>query len=94
MGPIAINGEWFASEGLNDEVADNSTIVCGHSGPVRVENTSDPDVEVVLVVIVEEECLGHALGFVITSPWPDRIDFAPIFLGLWVDFGVSINLRR
>ena len=46
----------------------------------------------VLAVIVEEQRLGAALAFVVAGARADRVDVAPIVLGLRVDGGIAVNL--
>ena len=45
-------------------------------------------------MIVEEQGLGAPLSLVIAGTRSDRIDPAPIFLGLRVDFGITVDLAR
>ena len=37
--------------------------------------------------------LGETLGLVVNAAGPDRVDIAPVGLGLWVYLGVAVDLR-
>jgi hypothetical protein len=43
-------------------------------------------------VIIEEQRLGAALAFIIAGARSDRVDVAPIVLGLWMNRGIAVNL--
>ena len=63
-----------------------------HARPVGVEDPGDLDRQTVLAVIVEEQGFGAALALVVAGARPDRVDVAPIALGLRVDLRVAIDL--
>jgi hypothetical protein len=65
-----------------------------HARAISIEDAGDADFKLVLPEIVEEQRLGAALAFIITGPWPNRIDIAAIAFGLWVYIRVAIDLRR
>jgi hypothetical protein len=44
-------------------------------------------------VVVEEQRFGAALAFIVAGAWADRIDVAPIGLGLRMDARVAVHLR-
>ena len=46
----------------------------------------------VLAVVVEEQRLGAALALVVAGARADRVDVAPVVLGLRVDLGVAVDL--
>ncbi len=46
---------------------------------IRVEDTGDTDVDVVLAVEGICECFRNSLAFIITSAWTDRIDVTPAY---------------
>ena len=63
-----------------------------HARAIGVEDPRHLDAQLVLAVIVEEQRLGAALAFVVAGARADRIDVAPVVLGLRMDMGVAIDL--
>ena len=63
-----------------------------HPRAVGVEDPRDADVDAVLAVVVEEQRLGAALAFVVAGARADRVDAAPVALGLRVDRRVAVDL--
>ena len=63
-----------------------------NAGTIRVENAGDLDLHDMLPVVVEEQCFSTSLSFVIAGARTDRIDVAPIVLGLGMDRRVAVNL--
>ena len=79
---------------MNDEVRDHASVVRVHARAVRVEDTRDANVEFVLAIIIEEQSLGAAFAFIVAGARADRVDVAPIFLGLRVHVRIAVNLGR
>ena len=50
------------------------------------------DVEAVVAVVRHGHGLGEALGLVVDAPGADRVDVAPVGLGLRVDERVAVHL--
>src|SRR5450631_4454517 len=46
-----------------------------------------------LAVIIEKQGFGAALALVVAGSAADRVDIAPIVLGLRMDGGIAINFR-
>ena len=63
-----------------------------HARAVGVEDARDLDLELVLAMIVEEQRLGAALALVVAGARTDRIDVAPVVLGLRVHRGIAVDL--
>lgn len=63
-----------------------------HVGPVGVEDADHPDVEPVLAVVVEEQCLGAALALVVAGAYSDGVHPTPVALGLGVHVWVAVDL--
>src|SRR2546421_4883183 len=59
---------------------------------IGVKNSRDPDIELVLTKVVEEQRLAAALALVVTSACTNWIGVAPISFGLRVFAGVAIYL--
>ena len=62
-------------------------------GEHRVEDANDSRIEAVVAVIGHRHRLGVALGFVVHAPRADRVDVAPVGLGLRVNERVAVDLR-
>ena len=77
---------------LNDEVRHHPAISGVHARAIGVEDPRDLGVEPVLAAIVEEQRLGAALTLVIAAARADRIDVAPVCLGLGMDGRVAVDL--
>ena len=63
-----------------------------HARPVGVEDPRDLDLQPVLAEIVEEQRLGAALALVVAGTRADRVDVAPVLLGLRVYRGIAVDL--
>jgi hypothetical protein len=61
---------------------------------LSVEGARNLDLEAVLAVIVEEQRLGAALGFVVAAVRADLVDVAPILFRLRIDGWVTVGLSR
>mmetsp|Transcript_17404 Transcript_17404/g.40008 ORF Transcript_17404/g.40008 Transcript_17404/m.40008 type:complete len:237 (-) Transcript_17404:501-1211(-) len=88
---LAVNGERFLLECLNDKIGDNSSVVGVHSRSESVENTGDTDVNFTLIFIRVHHRLSYTFAFVVTRARTNRIDVSPITFGLRVNLRVSIN---
>ena len=91
MRAIAEDGDGFVSEGLEDEVADDSAIVGSHLGAIGVEDAGDADVDLVFAVVVEHDGFGDAFSFVVAASGAYGVDVAPVGFGLGVLLGVAID---
>ena len=91
---VAIEREGIAAKRLHDEVGDDTTVVGSHARPVGVERAHDADVELVGAVVGHRHGLGEALGLVVHATRSDRVDVAPVVLGLGVDERVAVHLAR
>src|SRR4029077_15366920 len=88
---VPVNGDRLLAQGLHDEIGDHAPVVRMHVWPVGVEYARNLDLEVVLTKVVEEQRLRAPLALVVARPRADRIDVAPIFLGLWVLARITID---
>ena len=93
LAAVAVDGDRLALQRLDDEVRHHPAIVGMHARPVRVEDPHHLDPQVVLAKVVEAERLGAALALVVAGARPDRIDVAPVVLGLGMLAGVAVDLR-
>src|SRR4029078_3156612 len=55
------------------------------------ESSPDLPAQIVVPPIIEKQCLGAALAFIIAGSWPNRIDVTPIVLRLGVDIWFTID---
>ncbi len=92
--PIPKDGNRLIPQGLHDEIANHPPIVGVHSGAVGVEDAYNPDVHIILSVIVEKQGFCTPFPFIITGPKPYGIHISPIRLILWMDCRVSVNFAR
>ena len=90
---VAIDGDVASEQRLDDEIRDHAAVIGMHARTIGVEDARHLDAQLVLAPIIEEQGLGAALAFVVAGPGADRIDVAPILLGLRVDVGIAIDLR-
>src|SRR5690554_7039218 len=88
---VAKNGNGFILQGLNNEVGYDPPVVGMHAGAVGVEDANDPDVDLILPVVVEKQTLCTALTLVVARPNTNGINVAPVIFGLGVYQGVAIN---
>ena len=80
LATIAINGDVFARQRLNDEIADDTAIIRVHPRSVGVEDTRHPDIQIVLPFIVKEQSFSGSFPFIIATADADRIHIAKIAL--------------
>jgi len=73
------------------KVRHHAAVAGVHARAVRVEYPRHLDLQLVLTVIVEEQRFRATLAFVAAGARPDRVDVAPIVLGLRMDRGVAVN---
>ena len=81
-----------AAQRLDDEVRHHAAVVGMHARAVGVEDARDLDAHFVLPPVVEEQRLGAALAFVVAGARADRIDVAPVVLGLRMNVRVAVDL--
>ena len=63
-----------------------------HPRAVGVEGANDARVDALLAVVGHRQRLGVALGLVVDAARADRVDVAPIALGLRVDLRIAVDL--
>ena len=93
LGPVAVDGEGLATQGLDDEVGDHSPIARGETWPVGIENTHHAHGELVVTVVGVRNRFAEALGFVVDRARTRGIDVAPVVLGLRVNERIAVHLR-
>lgn len=89
---ITKNGEGFSGKSLADDGGDDATIIQPHAWSVRIEDTDNFCVEVVIPMVGHGDGFGKAFGFVIDAPGADRVHVAPVVFILRVNEGVPIAL--
>ena len=65
-----------------------------HARPVGVEDPHDRGVDALLAVVGHRQRLGVALCLVVDAARADRVDVAPVGLGLRVHLRVAVDLAR
>ena len=63
-----------------------------HAWTIGVEDTNHLRTNLVQTVVVEEQCLSHALAFVVAGTQTDGVHIAPVGLWLWMNVRVAIHL--
>src|SRR3989344_4230558 len=89
---VAIDGDRLSLERLGDEVRRHTPVVRVHAAAISIENTRDLDAQVVLAAVIEKKRFGAAFALVVAGAKTDRIDIAPVTLGLWMHCGIAIDL--
>lgn len=90
---VTVNGHVLPLERLNNKVGDDTAVVRVHSRAKSVEDTGDPDVDIVLPLVTVGKGLGDTLAFVVAGTDTDAVDIAPVFLSLRVLGWVTVNFR-
>jgi hypothetical protein len=90
LATVTVHGHILALERLDDEVGDNSAVVWVHSWSEGVEDTGNPDIDIVLPLVAVGEGLGDSLAFVVTCSDTDAVDVTPVFLSLRVLCGITV----
>jgi hypothetical protein len=83
---LAVNGNVFTSQTLQDEIGDNPTVVGLHSGAVSVENAGNLYGQVMLPVVVRKKGLRTAFTFIVAGVGSNGIDIAPVGFRLGMHF--------
>jgi hypothetical protein len=91
LGAVAVDGDIFAAQRLDGEVGDHPAVMLSHPRAVGVEDPGEPDIHVVLAVVIHHEGLGHPFPLVIAAPDADGIHVAPVALRLRMYFGVAVD---
>ena len=69
-------------------------VVLPHPRAIRVEDARNPSIDALLGVIRHRQRLGIALRLVVHAARADRVDVAPVRLGLRMHLRVAIHLAR
>src|SRR5919199_1852866 len=94
LGAIAVDSYRITRESLGNEVWDHAPVVGAHPGPVGVEDACYTGVYTVVAVVGHSYRLGVALRLVVDAADAQRIDVAPVLLGLGMDQRVAVDLAR
>jgi hypothetical protein len=91
MRAVAKEGDGLILQGLNDETADHPAITGMHPGSVSVEDSNDPNIHIVLAMIVKEKGLCASLSLIIAGPDADGIHVPPIGLILGMGGRIAVD---
>ncbi len=91
LSAVAEYRQVLALERRHAEVGNHAPVVDRHSRAVGVEDAHDLGIDVVLPMVVHHQRFGDALALVVTRSHPDRIDVAPVALGLRMLLRVAID---
>ena len=92
LGAVAEDGERPVGERLAQEGGDRAAVVGAHARAVGVEDAHDRRVDALLAVVGHRQRLGVALGLVVDAARADRVDVAPVGLGLRVYLRIAVDL--
>ncbi len=92
LAAVAVDRQRLAAQRLHDQVRHRPPVVGTHPRPEGVEDPHDAHVEVVVAVVRRGHRLGVALGLVVDAARADRVDVAPVRLGLRVHERVAVHL--
>lgn len=90
---VTVDGQGLATQGLNNKVRNDTTIVLKHAGTVGVENSSDANLHSILTEEVEEECLSNPFALIVARANANWVHVTPVGLHLRVDIGITIHFR-
>jgi len=76
---------------LHDKITYYPSIIGMHSGTIGVEDPGNFDSQLMLTIIIKEECLRASLPLVIAGTESDRVHIAPVWFCLRMHFRVSIH---
>ena len=91
---VAVDRERFAAQRLHDEVRHHPPVVGLHPRPVGVEDPHDAHVEATRAVVRHRDRFSESFGLVVDAANTDRVDVAPVRLGLGVHERVAVHLAR
>jgi len=92
---IAINGEILAAQRLDNEIGDDATVVGQHPRPIGVEDACDPDIDPILVMVIEKERSAQRLpSSYTTNDGPIGLTSPPVGFRLGIHLGVAIQPRK
>ena len=92
--PVAEHRHGLTRERLPEKRGNRAPVVRPHARAVRVEDPDDRGVDALLAVVRHGQRLGVALRLVVDAARADRVDVAPVRLGLRVHLGVAVDLAR
>jgi hypothetical protein len=94
LAAAAVHGDRLVGDRLAQERRHGAAVEGAHARAVRVEDAHDRGVDALLAVVRHRHRLGVALGLVVDAARADRVDVAPVLLGLRVDLRVAVDLAR
>jgi hypothetical protein len=89
---VAGDGDRLAGQRLADKGGNSTAVAGAYPGPVAVEDTGDRDADVVRLRVRGSGRFCESFCFVIRAARADRVDVAPVGLGLGVLQGVAVHL--
>ena len=92
LGAVAEDRERLAASAWQIKCGHDAAVARPHALAVGVEDPDDARVHAVGAVVGHRHGLGEALGLVVDAAGADRVDVAPVGLGLRVDERVAVDL--
>src|SRR5439155_9275505 len=94
LAAVAEHSQWLALDGLSDKRRNRTPVARPHPWTVGIEDSCDRGIDALLCVVGHRHRLGVALGLVVDTARPDRVDVAPVRLRLGVHLRVAVDLTR
>ena len=91
LSAVAEYRQVLALERRDAEIGNHPPVIDRHPRAVGVEDAHDLGIDVVLPMVVHHQRFGDALALVVTRSHADRIDVAPVALGLRMLLRVAID---
>ena len=91
LGTVAVNGDIFIAQRLQDEVADHAAVIGMHPGAVGVEDADDLGAEIALHTVAVEKSFGTAFAFIVAGADADGVDVAPVLFNLRMNERVAVD---
>src|SRR2546422_11317064 len=94
LGTIPENSDVISSQRLEYESGDDPPVkaLSSESGSVAVEESCNPNIKSVLVMVCLAQGFAEPLPFFITRSWPERVDLSLIRFGSWKNLRIAVSL--
>ncbi len=90
---VAEKSDGLIAKSLQDEIADDSSIVSAHPWSIGIENASDADVYAGFAVEIKKEGLSDTFAFVVAASRANGVDVSPVVFSLGVLEGIAVDFR-
>mmetsp|Transcript_14834 Transcript_14834/g.28216 ORF Transcript_14834/g.28216 Transcript_14834/m.28216 type:complete len:312 (+) Transcript_14834:442-1377(+) len=88
---LPVDGDRLVTKGLDNEVANNTTVVLKHTRTICIKDTCDADLKVVLAMILHAKSFRDTFAFIVAGADTDWVNISPVLLHLRVHLGISVD---